>query len=513
MGQNTFRTDKAIWLFAGLYSALVFFLLGEKTLNGHDPANYFLAIKYGFSLAMERPHVPGYPLFIPLWQCIGRLFQIDPHSAVLLLNAIFLFLSIVFSYFFVKKYWSQETAIIAVALIACNPMILYYTAVGENYLYDLFFSTTALYILIRCRAKLFPLVIFGIGLAMGFRLSSVFLIAPALAAVIWFRNDKKQLLSFSSLLLSAVAFSAGVLIWLYPFYIAEGGFNSFWQALKYAGVLDSTIYQNAATYLTHVIWIINFGIIFFLIKSPRSKSSKSQKTLLIAWVIIPSVFFIVHYYAKAYIILLLVGMLIPIAFRISKIENKRKKQIVTGSLIVANLLLFFVMPFVPPEVESNLPKDQRTSGERIKTALFRSISFFAPTYSHLKTADAAMTEANEMISRYCIAHSWIAVDNSAALWAYPRSLQAMHPALYFIQPNPNDTSIISLFYGSDINRRYPASDARSHDTLYYLVDSRLSTVLGAPPGSAIVASGSWTSLYIITDTNKFLFWKYCTKQL
>ena len=110
--------EKLIWLFAGVYCLAIFFFLREKTLNGHDTANYYLAIKYGFSLAAERPHAPGYPLFIVLEQLLSSALNIDPHTALIVFADIFLFFGIVVCYKFVKKYWGGSVAVIVILLVA-----------------------------------------------------------------------------------------------------------------------------------------------------------------------------------------------------------------------------------------------------------------------------------------------------------------------------------------------------------------------------------------------------------
>ncbi|MFI5264272.1 MAG: protein O-mannosyl-transferase family, partial [Candidatus Kapaibacterium sp.] len=357
---------KLVWLFAGIYCVVTYFFLREKTLNGHDPANYFLAIKYGFSLAMERPHAPGYPFFVFFGQQISSFFNIDPHEAILLLNKVFVFFGIVVCYHFVKRYWSSAAALIAVLLVACNPVVLFYSSVGEIYIYDLFFSTAILYLMMACRPKFMPLAFFIIGVSMGFRLPSVILLAPVIAVVIYSRGDRKEVLSIRRIFPTLLSFVLGMCTWLIPFYISSGGIQVFQQALRDAAELDSTIYQNAAVYGSYLLWSVNIGFIVLFFRTGKNNSaSKQKKILLLAWFSIPTLFYIVEHYSKGHILLILPCFIIPIASHISCIQRDWIKKTLLLFLVVINLSLFFFMPFLTPSIESTLPKAQRSSSERI----------------------------------------------------------------------------------------------------------------------------------------------------
>jgi len=501
-----------IWGFAAVYSLLTYIFLREKNLSGLDPANYFLAIKYGFSLAAERPHAPGYPFFIFLGQQISSLFKVDPHSAIILFNKIFLFLSIGLCYNFVKKYWSNATAVIAVLLITCNPLVLYYGSVSEIYIYDLFFSIGILYLVMACRAKFLPLAFFVIGMSMGFRLSSVVLLAPVIALAVFFREDLKFFISFKIITAIILSFLLGICTWLIPFYIFGAGIQSFWQAMHDAGDLDSTMYQNAAAYGGYFLWSINILCIVLFIRTGKNDSStKRKKILLFAWFIIPTLFFLFEHYAKGYILLILPSLIIPIANRISSVENSNVKRWLTAFLVLSNISLFFFSPFIPLMPESSLLKTQRSSTERMKTAFMRPFSVFAPTFLHIVIADEAIKEANSLLEKNCPTQSVILLDNSATSWAFPRSLEAANPSLFFVQMNSRDTNVVTLYHESEIDRFYSIQKLLPRDTLYYLIDTRFVNAFGVPPETKLLSNGSYLALYIVTSKEKMLFWKYFTR--
>ena len=450
-----------------------------------------------------------------LWQWISRILSLDPHSSIILLNDVFLFLAIGLCYRFIRKSIGERTALIATILIVSNPVVLYYAAVAEIYIYDLFFSVGILYAMSNWKAKFIPLAFFLLGIAMGFRLSSVILLFPVILFVLWQRQERKEIFSFRIVLSSFLLLCIGASVWLIPFYVSEGGFASVEKALHNAADLGSTIFQNAAVYFSYLLWSVNLGIFVFLIRKKKEKADAKKKIMLLSWFIIPTLFFIFQHYAKGYILLIFPPLILPIAGRLSKIEASNLRRSLVSILTAANLILFFFTPFISPSIESALPKAQRSSSERLQTAFFRSLSFFAPTYSHIAISDAAMMEADTLIMRNSPPHSHILIDNSASVWAFPRSLQAHFSSRVFIQPNSMDTALMAVFYsskrGSEVDRTVQAESILQLDTLYYLIDPQFVKTYGTPPDAMLLISGSYLSLYEVTAKNKDLFWKYCRK--
>ncbi len=461
---------------------------------------------------MERPHPPGYPFFVLIGQIIVSLSNTDPHTAILILNKIFVFFGIVVCYKFVKTYWSSSAAVISVLLIACNPVVLFYGSVGEIYIYDLFFSVAAIYLMLGCKPKFIPLAFFLIGLSMGFRLPSIILLAPVIVTILFVRSDREEFLSLKNISLSLLTFVLGTLIWAIPFYFSRGGFSALIQALYDANKLDTTIYQNTAAYLSFFLWTVNIGcLVYIFIKRKNISSLKYLRIVLLTWFIAPTLFYIFKHYSKGYILLILPAIIIPIAARISSVENAFAKRTITALIIIANISLFAFMPFMQLPFESALPKAQRSASERIKTALIRPFYYFAPTYSHITESDEAMTEVNLIIEHYVSPFSMICVDRSAE--PDPRSLQAAHPSLYFVKQNINDSTTVSLFYGKDVDWLFPVPNILTKDTLFLLVGTEFTNSFGAPTGAQLLTSGQYTSLYIVVMKDKNLFWKYFTAKI
>jgi hypothetical protein len=499
--QKKSLTAKLVWGCSAIYASILFYLLREHLISGFDPGSYYLAIKYGFSLAATRPHPPGYPLFVMLWQGIVSILHTDPHSAILILNAFFLFLSIGCCYHFIQKIHGERIAIITTLLLACNPVVIYYSTVSEIYIYDVFFSVFTLYLLLSLRPKYFPLVFFWLGLALGLRFFSVILLAPAMTVAIYMRKERKLLFTVRSVIFSSIFFIAAIAIWAYPYYVLHDGINSLLKAGTDASKqYHSTIYQNAVAFLTYILWSLNFGIVMFFI---RKKTAK-QSMLLLSWLSFPSFFFVCGQYSKGFILLIIVTMLVPVASRISSLP--KQKMIVAG-LCLMNVALYFFVPFVPPSIESTLPKSYRAVSERIETTALRSLSFFAPTLAHARIIEQFTYHTEAMLDKLCPKNSFIFIDKSAGEWVYPRSLQVLNPDLNFVQI-VNDSALLQ-YSGSELDA-ISKNKFLSLDTIYYLADPRIITLLGKPPESEFVG-GTDLVLFRITAMDRNGIWKYFTK--
>ncbi len=431
-----------------------------------------MAITHGFSVESERPHAPGSPLFVEAWSALHSLLDIEPHTAIVLLNCILYAASIILCFGFARRLFSLEVAVLATTFFAFNPVTIYFASIAEIYIYDAFFALTILYLVRFLPARHLWLSAFLFGVAGGFRLSSLFLLLPAILVIMYARRNE---FSIGNIALRLFTLCAGFALWIIPYYYSStNGFQPLVRALTGAGDLSSTIGQNLAALASWAFWGLNLALILFLWKTPailRRIQLRNPNTLLLtAWIFPPLLFFIVSHYAKGYILLILPAIAMVFALAVIRYTRIRlaTATIVTG---VTGILLFILPPFMPPAAEASLPKDQRTSSERLETAVLRTFSFFAPTYAHITESEHAITEARAMLSQYCKSRDVVFVDPSAGSWAFPRSLQSSHPDLYFIAPSENNT--VTIYHDSGILRQQPLAEMTSQDSVYYLVDKRL----------------------------------------
>ncbi|HET9136713.1 MAG TPA: glycosyltransferase family 39 protein [Candidatus Kapabacteria bacterium] len=505
-----YRTNELVlWSVALIFAIGFSLVLSETIVNAHDPSNYVLAIRHGFNVRLERPHAPGSPLLVGLWQLIKLVLPISEHKIIVLCNSIFFGLSIVFIYKLFLRLRTKKEALAATLLFATNPISLYYGSVAEVYSYEAFFATASIYYFLQCSTTLLPVCTFLLGIAGGVRLSSVLLLSPVILYIIW---NKKP--SVTTLLISAGTFFFGVLIWLYPFYLRDGGIAAVSLALQQVGDLENSIIQNIATLGGFLIWGVNIGIIaLFIRRRQEQKETPTKQTMLLIalWIIFPILFFIFGHYAKGYILLVLPAILLLVVQKLHGRFTAKQSQTAALSIAVFQIILFFSFPFIEPSIEYALPKSQRSTSERLKTAALRATSFFAPTYSHITEADKEM-EAVVNVLLPLDRTDPIFVDKSASLWAYQRCLQALLPDHIFLVGSNTSESLLTLYWKDSINRQVPVSLLSNANEFYFLIDSRLTTIIGEPPSSKLVSKTDRVSLYYYNMEDKMAIKKYLLRE-
>jgi hypothetical protein len=496
------RSWSRLKLPAILLVAILFFLLfHERQLSGFDPANFVLAIKYGYSISQARPHGPGYPGFYVLWKAIETVTKLSPHATILVANLGFSLLTIVLIYVATRRFYNEQTAIIATLFTLTNPFLLYFGSITELYVYDAAFSAFLVTLLIvpsRFEIGLYVLY----GLLGSFRLSSFLLSLPVLLISFMLRYKRDQ--SLRDLFRFSIAIIIGFLLWFVPFLYAIGGWEQFIGMMRGINDLPTALVQNLGRFVPAMVWMVN---VLFLVAALNAKRIwntflrfESRFIVLLLLIVFPTLFFAFRYYEKGYALLLFAPIVI-LGSRL--IERGRYRTLTLASVLGVNLLLFVAVPFVPPSVTSSLNHEHRTSSERAKSFLLRETSFFAPTLSHVRASDQASETANTLINVLPIG-SKIMINMAASQWAYPRSLQAEYPEKTFLFPEESDSSLLRRFVRDSMDYRYTWNklwnDLDNKPTFYYLTDRQLAHEIGAPPGHWISEAGHLALFSVLPDS-------------
>jgi hypothetical protein len=470
-----------------LLAAILFFLLfHERDLSGFDPANFVLAIKYGYSVAAERPHVPGYPGFYLLWKCIEAVTSFRPHEVLLAANLSFLFIAVSLTYLVSRRLFDERTASFAAVLTLSNPVLLYFACTGELYVYDAAFSAFLVLLLLVPPRRFATVLYFLYGLLGSFRLSSVILTFPIVLIVLFIRYRRTK--HFLPVAIDIFAVLSGTLAWLLPFVYHIGGWRNFLGVLRGSAFLPTTFAQNISTFLPYHLWMMNILLIVILLNVKelwsRIRSFDTVYIVLTLLIVIPGLFFGLKYYAKGYALLYLAPSAM-IGARV--ILQSRRRMFWAISAIGMNLLIFFAVPFKAPSVRSDLSHANRTMTERWSTALWRCTSFYAPTLAHLRMNDRMM-ETSQTLLDTLPSGSFVIVDGSAAVWAYPRSLQAEHSKLTFLMPRTDDSLFFRYYFRDSTSDAFSLSGLPPTSNLYYLTTMDLTTELGTPTGSLLLTN-------------------------
>jgi hypothetical protein len=463
-----------------------------------DPANYHYGIVRGFDITQDRAHPPGYPFFIYGWRALYLLTSVDPHTLVIMTNMMWAACTAVFTYLLAKRLYGPDIALYASVLAVLNPVLIYYASTGEIYAYDAAFSSFAVYALIASNKRSAPFVVFLLGAAGGFRLSAVVLLFP-LVVTVFFVRRKELIPSVQYILKVIFAFGLGTIAWFMPIVLAHGGIANALSLVFRSTDLRSQIVQFTASYGTILFWMTNFGAFIILPWLPgliRRFSLRSWHSLLItAWLVPPSLFFMVKHYAKGYALLLLPAMAIIIARCIYSDRNVFRRRMLLGLCIATGLCIFFFLPYGKLPLEASRSKEKRTASERIGTQLIRAVSVFAPSFAHLRVSDGSLVSTSDSILIHSHPGSVILVDPSATLWAYPRSLEIRSEDRYYLTPEPGDSLHFRLFNRSDFRKDFTWEEFARSQEIVLVSDERNVGFYTTELGIAPVSIGEFTTLF------------------
>ena len=467
-----------------LFLAICFFLIfHERELSGFDPGSFALAIKYGYSVDAMRPHPPGYPGFYLLWIAIEYLTGLPAHGVLVLANIGFAILALSLTYWAAKRLFDGRTATVASLLALSNLLFLYYGCVGELYEYDAAFSGFLVVLLLVPPKRAEPFLYLLYGLLGSFRLSSVVLTLPVVVIVLGIRFYRTKVIL--PVLRDFLAVVIGTVLWLVPFVVYLGGWQHFARIVQEASHLPGTVVQNLAVFAGTTLWLLGVPGLLALAKARRFRFRRwdERYAVLLLVVIVPASFFAFRYMAKGYELLFLAPLCILLA---RSVRGTGRATI--GYAVAANLLLFFFVPFIAPSLRSVLNHRHRSARERMESAVLRHLSVFAPTLAHISTSDLATEDANGLL-KSVRPDATVFVDNSAAFWAFPRSLQFAFPKMKFLMSLAQDSADVRCFSGADMNDDMPWASLANLPLLYYISDSEMALEIGPPPGNCLQREG------------------------
>ncbi len=144
-----------------------------------DSAQYALGI-LRFDVRNQRPHPPGYPLWIVLLKATHLLVK-DVNTAQIALGFVVTGVATALFYRVVRRLYGEEPALLAAAWLLFSPTVIFYSTVASSYPADLLVST----VLAPCRRDIWTgdngvglWAVFAIALLAGVRQSGAVRIAP-----------------------------------------------------------------------------------------------------------------------------------------------------------------------------------------------------------------------------------------------------------------------------------------------------------------------------------------------
>lgn len=204
-----------LWTMLAVFFTLSFFV--SPYLDTHDAVQFALAVE-SFDIEAHQPHPPGYPVYVFLARHVAAGHE-DPAAQMSLLSALGGAVALAFMLLIVLRLYEPRVALIAVGFTLLAPSFVIASLVAMNDTLALAFVAAAAYYMLLSAARPGWLLLGALlaGLALGVRPQYVVLLGllylVALAACPSLRVR----------LFSLVTGALGVLAWLVPTAISQGG--------------------------------------------------------------------------------------------------------------------------------------------------------------------------------------------------------------------------------------------------------------------------------------------------
>jgi hypothetical protein len=187
-------------------TALTRFAFRSHYLYDVDSVNFALALKR-FDPSVHQPHPPGYFLYVYLGRIANLIFH-DANAALVAISIIFSCAAAAMIYVLADNWFGRQAALFAGLIFVFSPLAWFHGTVALTYIVEAFFSALTGYLCWRiyCGAGWFILPgAAAVGIAAGFRPSSLLLLGPLLFFSLGNATRKQAAAAISALTLALLA--------------------------------------------------------------------------------------------------------------------------------------------------------------------------------------------------------------------------------------------------------------------------------------------------------------------
>ena len=284
-------------------TALTRFAFRSHYLVRHpDSVNFALACNASIRLSISRIRRVYF-----LYVYLGRLANLIFHDA----NAALVAISIVFScgaaamiYVLADAWFARKAAAFAGLIFVFSPLAWFHGTVALTYIVEAFFSALAGYLCWRIYCGAAGFILPGavvVGVAAGFRPSSLLLLGPVLLFSFLSANRKQAAAGIAALALTLLA-------WFIPMIQISGGkayftsLVSLWLTVPSRGMVSNSSVWNSLARAGAIvgIYFLCFGCAAILpFRRTRADSSVDRRKVVFTWVwIAPGLLFFTFIYLK-----------------------------------------------------------------------------------------------------------------------------------------------------------------------------------------------------------------------
>jgi hypothetical protein len=333
------------------------FVFRSHYLYDVDSVNFALAMRR-FDPRVHQPHPPGYFLYVYLGSLVNLIFH-DANAALVAISIAFSCGAAVMIYILTDNWFGRQAALFAGLIFLFSPLAWFHGIVALTYIVEAFFSCLVGYLCWRIfcgEARLTVPAALALGIAAGFRPSSLVLLAPLL------------LFSFSRLKIMQAAAGIGALTlttlaWLVPMLRMGGGYAylsslaSLWLAVPSKGTIFNSSVSNsvARAALIAGIYLLAFGCAALVPLWGMYRTSpvdRDKKVFIGVWVA-PGLLFFTFVFLKVinsgYLLVLAPPVCALLGTRAADwyanaVLSPRWKRFVIGACAAANTTIFIFAP-------------------------------------------------------------------------------------------------------------------------------------------------------------------------
>jgi len=357
-------------------------LVSEKLFFGYDSINYALGV-IDFSLNATRPHLPGSILFVKSIEFINYFIK-DIHQSFLILIYIFSSGAVLLSYLIFLKYFDYKKSFWLTLFLLFNPMVWFYGAVTEIYVFDYFFASLVFFTSQKKNSIYFLPIIYAIF--SGFRPSSAVLLSPFFIYLVWIEKEIKWSIFVSQFSLSVVIFLA----WFIPLINNAGGLFEYFRLFSTNNPMESISFAQNLFRLSSLMFFLITPFIFILplVKKANYKVWENE-IFKILFLIVPAIlFFILSHYSKGYALLIAMPLVLVVGLLVN---NNYKSSIMLA--VFWEISLFIFIPARETTLNSKLKPSVRKSGIA-QIWIDRTFSDYSLTFNEISLRDKLL---NSMI--------------------------------------------------------------------------------------------------------------------
>jgi hypothetical protein len=269
-------------------TALTRWSFRSRFLYDIDSVNFALALDR-FDPRVYQPHPPGYFLYVQLGTLARSIFH-DSNTALVAVSILASCGTVAMIHLLAQAWFGRAAAVFAGIIFVFSPLAWFHGTVALTYIVETFFSALVGYLcwcVYRGAAQFAIPAAVALGLATGFRQSSLVVLAPLVIFSFQHVSRRRAIGGLASLLLVLAA-------WFIPMIHSSGGLHAYvsslWSLWTLVPARQTVLTSSIATSLVRLCLIVAiYGLCFgsaalLIFRRSKGPSPSGTKTFTCIWI-------------------------------------------------------------------------------------------------------------------------------------------------------------------------------------------------------------------------------------